>query len=547
MLEQHVKSMIAPSGIAAPMALAMPLAVSEASNSFGHLRSIIIGLLIAMAFVPVAMAVNATLELRHVHIIFLIPVVVAATRYGLLSALAAAVFGTASSAYLFYPPLYSFHVLRPTDVVALTIFIAVAAITSHLSAVARSNAAAASRNARQLELLYAFSRRLAAANAPEEIYAAIQEHASAIVGGKVSVLLDDEASAPDRNARSTVPAAVREAIQRQTSSAGSIPPGSAADRTASSLVSDDRGTAHWLLRPFSRNLYMTGFLLVDLGAVAGSELAAVRVRVDGLLDDAMATLERLDLAATVDDAELRRQTQSLREAVIGSVSHGLRTPLASIMGSASILAASPAIARDQRLASLSGIIVKEAERLNGDIQKMLDAAAISTSGPRPALGWIEPSDLVNAAVEVKSVELAAHRIELDCAADLPLVRVDPAHVREALGLILDNAARYSPAGTIVRITARRDGGGVAILVQDEGVGFDEAERARLLEKFYRGARVRDTTRGSGLGLWIANAFVSASNGRMSIKARSDAPGAEVTLHLPAATDAEMEELGATDD
>jgi two-component system, OmpR family, sensor histidine kinase KdpD len=279
----------------------------------------------------------------------------------------------------------------------------------------------------------------------------------------------------------------------------------------------------------------------------GEDLLTARRRIDALLEDAIASLGRLDLASTVADAELRRQSAALREAVIGSVSHGLRTPLAAILGSASILAASRVIADDSRLAALAGIVVNEAERLNGDIQKMLDAASLSAAGVKPEIGWIEPSDLVNAAVDARRRELVRHHLTVDLAEDLPFVAADPVLAREAVGLVLDNAARYSEAGTTVRVTAWRDGERVTIAIEDEGVGIDEAERPQIFDKFYRGRGVRDTTRGSGLGLWIAHAFVEACKGHIAITGRRDRPGTRVTISLPAATEEQMGMPGGNDE
>jgi two-component system sensor histidine kinase KdpD len=512
---------------------------TDTANSGGWrlVRNLLLGLMISAAFTPVVVAVHAALSMRDVGIFYLLPVVIAAHRCGMASALAAAVAGTAASAYFFYKPIFSLHVVSPQDVVALTIFVAVAAITSHLSVTARTSAAEAARHARELRLLYAFSRKLGAAGEPADIYAAIQEHASAIVGGKVSVVLTGGAGegvgAPD-----PLPEPVRAALQ-QARTPDADPTGT--------LISGEAGAMHWLLRPLPAQLQPAGFLLVEIPAAAGQELDSARRGIDALLDDAMASLERLDLASTVAEAELRRQQQSLREAVIGSASHGLRTPLAAILGSASILAASSRVAEDARLKGLVGIIVAEAERLNGDIQKMLDAASLSADGVRPEITWIEASDLVNAAVEGKQRELERHRVVRVVGEDLPFVSADPALVREALGLLLDNAARYSEPGTTVRVGARQDGDMIEISVEDEGVGLQEADRQRLFEKFYRGAQVRDTTRGSGLGLWIADAFVGACKGKIAIAPGDGGKGTCATIHLVAATEAQMTMLGANDE
>ncbi|MEZ5816777.1 MAG: DUF4118 domain-containing protein [Hyphomicrobiaceae bacterium] len=499
-----------------------------------------VGILMTIAFAPAALVVQGALGVKTVHILFLIPVIVAATRLGLIAALAAAFGGTAASAYFFYPPLYSLRVLSPDDAVALAMFIVVAAITSHLSATARNNAGIAARNYRQLEMLYAFSRKLAASPGPEEILAAVKEHASALVGRPVSVVTFEAEGhrADTAGDLASLPEGVGKAVMR-------LAEGEKLD--GGMLVTEPSDARKWLLRPFSRNTHRPGVLVVELDPGTVPDLDQLRASVDILLEEAAATLERLDLATTVADAELRRRSESLREAIIGSASHALRTPLASILGSASVLAQTPAVSGDERLRTLTQIIVGEAERLNLDIQKMLDAAALSGAQLKPDLAWIDPADLVNAALQSHRRELADHEIVLDCPPDLPLVRADAALASAALGLVLDNAARYSDPGGVIQITTRSDRGLVRFAVVDEGPGLTADEAPRIFEKFYRGSRARASTRGTGLGLWIANAFLAASKGRIAAAPRTDRQGTCVTIELPAATPEEMELLGGNDE
>lgn len=505
-----------------------------------YISHIGLGCLMTFAFAPAALAVKAALGVSSVSILFLIPVIVAATRLGLVAALAAAVSGTAVSAYFFYAPIYSLRVLSPDDAVALAMFVSVAAITSHLSSAAQRHAGIAARNYRQLELLYAFSRKLAATEGPDAIVTAIRDHASALVGREVTVVTPEAGDGryDASGALARLPLPVRQAVSQLV--AGEEP-------SAGRLVSGTDGDRRWLLRPFSRSATAPGILIVELDRSAATDVDQLAAGVDMLLKEAALTFARLDLATTVAEAEVRRRSEALREAIIGSASHGLRTPLASILGSASVLAGAPAVAGDPRLASLAQIVVAEAERLNGDIQKMLDAAVLSSARLMPELSWIEPADLINACLEARHGELAGHALVLDCPPDLPLLKADVAFASGALGLVLDNAARYSEAGTEIRITARSLGGEVEIAVADQGTGLAADELPHIFEKFYRGSQARASSRGTGLGLWIANAFVTACGGRITAAAREDKAGTRVTIGLPSATPDQMQELGDSDE
>jgi two-component system sensor histidine kinase KdpD len=225
----------------------------------------------------------------------------------------------------------------------------------------------------------------------------------------------------------------------------------------------------------------------------------------------------------------RAETEALREAFIGSVSHELRTPLASILGAATVLGQVPAVTQDGRSAALVNLVRDEAERLNGDIQNLLDATRISGDGLRPALEWVDPADVINAALERLRRRLAQHRLQLDIPSELPLIYVDPRMLEQALVQVLDNAGKYSPPGTQIRLAARDMPEALILDVADQGAGLTEEERGRLWDRFYRGERHVGASLGSGLGLWVAKAFVGRLGG--DIEAHSAGPGRGTTMSM----------------
>jgi two-component system sensor histidine kinase KdpD len=289
-----------------------------------------------------------------------------------------------------------------------------------------------------------------------------------------------------------------------------------------------------------------GVIAIDLGSVPPGAIDEVRKRVDDVLSDAAATLERLDVARALNDAKMRSETELLREALIGSVSHELRTPLASILGAATVLSKSALISKDERLTSLAGVVRDEAERLNNDIQNLLDATRISREQIRPRQEWIEPQDIVNAALERRRRRLSGHQVSLDMDSNLPFIYVDAVLVEQAFGQIVDNAAKYSPPGSPITVAAKRNGHDVVLSVHDEGAGLTAQENARVGERFFRGPRHAMTTSGSGLGLWIAKAFVSANGGKIEAASAGADRGTTVSIHLPFATPASQPEVGPDD-
>jgi K+-sensing histidine kinase KdpD len=233
-----------------------------------------------------------------------------------------------------------------------------------------------------------------------------------------------------------------------------------------------------------------------------------------------------------NEARMRAETEHLREALIGSVSHELRTPLASILGATTVLSGAPAVLAEPRLAALAQVARHEAERLDNDIQNLLDASRISSEGLRPRFEWAEVADILNAALDRHRTRLAGHPVQVELSAELPLAYVDPVLVRQALWQIVDNAAKYSPAGSAVRIVGNRDDAGVALTVSDRGAGLSSAEQARLGERFFRGSRTAATTTGSGLGVWIATAFLRANGGSLEAVSEGEGRGTTVTIRLP---------------
>jgi two-component system sensor histidine kinase KdpD len=235
------------------------------------------------------------------------------------------------------------------------------------------------------------------------------------------------------------------------------------------------------------------------------------------------------MAVTVRYAKLRAQAESLRDALIGSVSHELRTPLAAIVGSTSVLAQSPAVEQDPHLSSLVRVVRTEAERLNGDIQNLLEATRISSDGIQPHWEWVDPEDVVSAALARRRQLLTGRDIVLAVADDLPLVYVDPSLIQNVLGQLIENATKYSAAGTPIRVGAQQVGKSVHIEVQDQGGGLTVGEEERIFEQFYRSPRHAGIIPGSGLGLWIARSLTEACGG--SVQAFSGGLGQGTTLSI----------------
>ena len=485
----------------------------------------IIGAAVLVAGVTLALELIKTfIELPPIAIPFLIAVLIAAIRWGFMAAMVATVCGAGSAAFFFYKPTHTFFVEDPARRLGLLLFAIVAVVAAYLATRVRRESDIARKREKEISDLYAFSRRLAGTHSTADIFDAIQKHLSTVVGRKVALF------APLGAAARSEPIGERDVPRHVRDTASAVLDGRA-DAAAGLAIVDDQGD-HWLVRAVSPETPELGVVAIDLGQQTPESEAEIRARVEAVLYDAASTIEEIGLAQAITDVRMRAESERFRDALIGSVSHELRTPLASILGAATVLCDAPAVAGEPRLAALANVVREESERLNNEIQNLIDATRITGEALQPNLEWVDISDVVNAAIERRRTRLGGHAIEVELAAEMPLIEVDAVLIEKALGQVLTNAAKYSPAGSQIRVRAWRDGAMLALGVSDEGAGLTPDDSAHLGERFFRGRRHVQSTPGSGLGFWIANAFVAANGGKIEATSAGENKGTTVTIRLP---------------
>ncbi|MEI9804322.1 MAG: histidine kinase dimerization/phospho-acceptor domain-containing protein [Pseudolabrys sp.] len=288
----------------------------------------------------------------------------------------------------------------------------------------------------------------------------------------------------------------------------------------------------WLVRAVSPKSTEFGVIAINLSRVSKESSDEMRIRVDAVLADATATLERLGVAHAISEARMRSQTDQLREALIDSVSHELRTPLASILGAATVLRAAPALANEKKLRALVDDVRDEANRLNDDIQNLLDATRISSDGVQPHAEWAEPADIINSTIERCRRRLGDRRVLLDLPADLPLIYVDPVLVQQALVQILDNAAKYSGAGTQIVVSARAADGDMTLSVRDQGTGLTASEQSQMWGRFSRGERHANHHQRLRARPLDRQCLHLANGGTMNASSQGPDLGTTVAIQLP---------------
>jgi two-component system sensor histidine kinase KdpD len=476
-----------------------------------------------------------SLGVQSISLVFLMAVLATAIAWGLMPALAACLLSVMAYNFFFLPPLYTFTIADPENVVALFFFLAVAVIVSNLTAAARRQIVSARLRAKTTAELYAFSRKLAGIGPLDDLLWATVYQVSSMLRLNTVVLLP-EADGAGLHVASAYPpedklddadmAAARwcwEHIHPTGRGSDTLPGG------------------NWLFLPLRTGSGAVGVIGIERDQPGPLLTPDERRLLDALADQAAVAIERISLGRGLAEARVQAESDRLRAALLTSVSHDLRTPLASILGTVSSLRRYADIydraERDDLLATLE----TEAERLNRFVGNLLDMTRLESGMVEIKLDLADVGEILGAALERARSVLARHRLKIALAPDLPMLRLDPILFEQVLFNLLDNAAKYAPPGSRIDVEARREDDVVTIDVIDEGPGIPAADLDRIFDKFYR-VQAQDRRRaGTGLGLAICRGFIEAQGGRIEAHNRRDRSGAVMTIRLPVPQPAELAE------
>lgn len=484
--------------------------------------------LLALAFVAMAVGVGALLssllDVRNIALVFLMAVLATALKAGLWPALLASVAGAFAFNFFFLQPLFTLDISDPESVIALGFFFVVSVVASNLAAHVRRQAVAAQERVRTTEGLFKFSRRLSSAGTLDDVLWATAYQFASMLGVQVVILLpqDDRlavmAGYPHEDRLDDADmAAARWAWDHDR------PAGRGADTLPG---------ARRLFLPLRAGTTPIGVVGLDNDR-SGPVLTPEGQRLFAALADQSAlAIARIQLVADMDRANLAAEAERLRSALLTSVSHDLKTPLAGIIGAAGTLRDFDGQLAPHDRAAMIGTILGEAERLHQFIINLLDMTRIETGAARPDLSLTDLPEVIGAALERARQVTSRHKVRQVVSADLPMVCIDPVLMDQVFFNLLDNAAKYAPCGSTIHLRAWQDGQHVVMQVMDEGPGLPPEDLERVFDSFYR-VRKQDTVRaGTGLGLSICRGFVSSMGGTITAGNRSDRTGAVFTIRFP---------------
>jgi two-component system, OmpR family, sensor histidine kinase KdpD len=484
--------------------------------------------LIALATVAVALGVSALIEpwlgIENVDLVFLTAVVGVAVRYGLLPSLLATVASSLCYNFFFLPPIYTFTITDPNNVLAFVFFTIVAVVVSHFASRGRTRTVAAHERVRSVELLYAFSRKLAGVGTLDDVLWATAYQTALMLKVRVVLLLPEggsiavKAGYPPEDILDDADVAAANWAWQNNRSAG--------------RGSDTLPGAKRLFLPMRTGRGAIGIIGIDSDKPGPLLTPDQRRLLDALIDQAALAIERVYLVEDVDRAKRTIETDRLRSALLTSISHDLKTPLAAVLAAAGTLRDLSSALSEAQKADLLATIIDESERLNRFIANLLDMTKLESGAIVPNTAPHDLDEIVGSALRRAGRILARHRVELELASELPMLDVDAVLFEQVLFNLLDNAAKYSPEGTTIRVRSWRDGDAVCLQILDEGEGIPPTDLEHIFDKFYRAEKGDQVRAGTGLGLAISRGFIEAMHGTIMAANRSDRSGAVFAIRLP---------------
>ena len=472
------------------------------------------------AVTGLATALFQILNLGNVALLYLLPVMAAASFFGLRTGLYAGIASTLAYNFFFLPPTGTLTISNPENLVSVFVLLGIAIATSQLTARVRAQADLATSSARTNATLAGFLRQIAGVNDLDIAAQMICDDVRRLLDVQVVLLGRTDGSELEILAASDP--AYRLDTMDNAAASWAFDTGSPAGKGSGTLAASE-----WLFQPMKAGERVLGVLGV------ASEKAGSPVRADqlpllsSLIDQSALVLERLRLQTEMRDVDVVRTRDRLRAALLSSVSHDLRTPLTAVIAAAAQLhhGATP---------ELIGTIESEAQRLNRFVANLLDMARVEAGALKLNVEAIDLSDAVTSAAHDARRALEGHGVRLDVPPDLPLVRADPQLLHHCLLNLLDNAGRYGEPGTEVVIEGRNRFGELRLAVLDHGPGLPPGRESEVFETFKRLEGSDRAIGGTGLGLAIVKAFAEAMGMIVEATNRPDGSGAAFALVFPPA-------------
>jgi two-component system, OmpR family, sensor histidine kinase KdpD len=481
-------------------------------------------LAVALA-IAVSHVADRFLPLANLSLIFLMAVLLVAIRFGLWPSVYASLLSFVAYNFFFTEPHHTITVARKEDVLTMVFFLVVAVIVGNLAARLKAQVEAMRQITRRTANLYDFSRRIAGAAALNDVLWAAVHHVASTLQCHSLVLLWREGE------RLEIAAGYPPEDQMSPTAWGAAH-WAWAHNQAAGWSSGTLPASEWLFLPLKTGRGPLGLLGVSFENPERELTPEQRQLLEALVDQVAVAIERTNLVTDIEEARLLTETERLRSALLSSVSHDLRTPLVSIIGSATGLASCDGVLSNADRAQLVQTILEESERLNRFVQNLLDMTRLGYGVLQPNREWVDLREIVGRALKQMARPLGSLEVAVQVPEDVPILHLDPILIEEALVNILDNAAKYSPPGGRIEVQAALDGERVRVTVSDEGPGIPPEAREAVFDVFYRVRAGDKQAAGTGLGLSICRGLVEAHGGQIEALPGPRGRGTTIAFWLP---------------
>ncbi len=459
--------------------------------------------LAALAIVAVGLGAAKLIQpffgIENVDLVFLTAVISVAVRFGLLPSLFASVAASLCYNFFFLPPVYTFTITDPTNVAAFFFFMLIAILVSNVAARVRTQAITATSRVRTTESLYAFSRKLAGTATLDDVLWATAYQIALMLKVRVVLLLPEDGVL-------TVKTGYPPEDQLDDADLAAANWAWGNDRTAG-RGSDTLPGARRLFLPMRTGRGAIGVIGIDDDRSGPLLTPDQRRLLDALVDQGALAIERVLLVEDMDQVKRTVESDRLRSALLTSISHDLKTPLASVLGAASTMRDLESGLTEAEKRDLLATVIDESERLNRFIANLLDMTKLESGAVVPNTTRQDVGEIVGSVLRRAGKILSHHRVSLELAADMPMLELDAVLFEQVLFNLLDNAAKYSPAGTTISIRSAREKASMSLQIIDEGGGIPPMELESVFDKFYRAQKGDHVRPGTGLGLAISRGFV----------------------------------------
>ncbi|MFN4010874.1 MAG: DUF4118 domain-containing protein [Pannonibacter sp.] len=473
-------------------------------------------------------------------VFYLLGVMLVGANYGLGPSLFASVLAFLCYNFFFIDPILTLTVAKPSEVVALSVFLLGALFTGNLASRLKAQIESMRATQTRIETLYTFARKIASATKFDDVLWAAAAHGAKALNARTLILTPDAAGALQQVQGHP---SIEEHLDARAAGAAqwAFEKAEAAGTGTGTLPGSD-----WLFVPLAtagKPFGVFGVAFADPQRAADPETRRLLLAVE---DQVAVAIERNRLAEELANARVAAESDQLRAALLNSVSHDLRTPLVTVIGAMSSLADQGTdLPRDDRQ-ELVETALDEARRLDRYVQNLLDMTRLGHGALKPKRGAVDIREIIGRVRADLARTLMRHSLHVEVPRDLPMLQVDPVLIGQALINLLENAAKYAPAGTKITVRAGLDGKGNAeIRVIDEGPGIPVADREKVFDLFHRAARGDGAPAGTGMGLAIVRGLVAAHGGKVRADAGPGGQGAALVMTLPLAppedTDEESEQ------